>query len=92
MPTLWPSLPTPAADLLRSTQPISADSSRNLDGARCFDVTIEDARALAAILSDAGFDDPRAEDTALYSTDTDDVTVEYQLILPDGFITVPIGG
>ena len=55
-------------------------------------MTPDDARTLAAILSDAGFDDPGAEDTALYSTDTNDVTVEYQLILPDGDITVAVGG
>jgi hypothetical protein len=55
-------------------------------------VTIEDARALAEILSGAGFDDPRASDTALYSSDANDVTVEYQLILPDGVITVAVGG
>ena len=86
------SLPDPAADLLRSTERIPAGASRYIEGAECFEVTIEDARALAEILSGAGFDDPRAEDTALYSSDANDVTVEYQLILPDGFITVPIGG
>ena len=86
------SLPDPAADLLRSTERIPPAASRYIEEAECFEVTIDHARALAEILSDAGFEDPGAEDTALYSTDTNDVTVEYQLILPDGVITVPIGG
>ena len=86
------SLPDPAANLLRSTERIPAGASRYIEGAQCFEVGIGDTRALAEILSDAGFPDPRAEDTALYSSDSNEVTVEYQLILPDGVITVPVGG
>ena len=71
------SLPDPAADLLRSTERIPASTSRYVEGAECFELTIDDARALAEILGDAGFDDPQAGDTALYSSDANDVTVEY---------------
>jgi hypothetical protein len=90
-------LPAAAQDLLRGTQRTFEEIGPGGGPLECFDVTIEDARALAEILSEAGFavGDAGPGGMILFSESgafTDDDVIELVPVLPDGAIVTTVGG
>jgi hypothetical protein len=84
-------LPARAQDLLRGTERnFTTDPEGDFE---CFDVTIEDALALAGILRDAGFRGPETEGFIVQYVDDQviDGVIDFDAVFPDGRTQVTFG-
>lgn len=85
-------LPAPAQELVRGIEPTDAPPADVGDWAPgCLSVTIEDARSLANILTDAGFES-RAGATGTVFFGKGDKLIAFDPILPDGGFVDGVGG
>jgi hypothetical protein len=86
-------LPARAQDLLRGTERNFTTGPPVDESFECFDVTIEDARALAGILRDAGFRGPETDGFIVQYVDDQDIegVIDFDAIFPDGRTQVTWG-